>query len=157
MPFLNPSRAAALARLRPFRPTTPGVRPVQAGGGRPWQAGLRTALAVVCVAGFVGLTWVRAESLATMMPGAINLGLGVFTGLLGNSLGYWVGALGVAPPRACVVSQSLKLAQIVGVPTGYLLLGGHMLLLPVLGALLALAGVVWAYRRGLSCAQHPPA
>ncbi|WP_354584576.1 hypothetical protein [Hymenobacter sp. UYCo722] len=124
--------------------------PVQRG----WRTGLRTALAVACVAAFIGLTWVRAESLATMMPGVLNLGLGVLTGLLGNSLGYWVGALGVGPDRACVVSQALKLAQIVGVPAGYLLLGGHMPALPLLGAALALAGIVWAHRRGMSCTSR---
>lgn len=111
----------------------------------------RRVLAVALVAVFIGLTWVRAESLAVMMPGAVNLGLGVCTGLLGNSLGHWVGALGLGTTRACVVTQALKLAQIVGVPAGYLLLGGHMLALPLLGAGLALAGVVWAYRRGQPC------
>ena len=150
-PFALPA-AFALVHLRSFRRPV-SAQPVEP-GQRPWRTGLRMALAVACVAAFIGLTWVRAESLATMMPGALNLGLGVLTGLLGNSLGYWVGALGVGAARACVVSQALKLAQIVGVPAGYLLLGGHMLALPALGAGLALAGIVWAHRRGLSCSSR---
>ncbi len=150
-PFTLPS-AFALVRLRLLeRPVS--ARPAGP-GQRAWRTGLRTALAVACVAAFIGLTWVRAESLATMMPGVLNLGLGVLTGLLGNSLGYWVGALGVGAARACVVSQALKLAQIVGVPAGYLLLGGHMLALPLLGAALALAGIAWAHRRGTSCSSR---
>lgn len=144
--------AFALVRLRWFR--RPASATAIEAGQRAWHTRLRTALAVACVAAFIGLTWVRAESLATMMPGALNLGLGVLTGLLGNSLGYWVGALGVGAARACVVSQTLKLAQIVGVPAGYLLLGGHMPGLPLLGAALALAGIVWAHRRGASCTSH---
>jgi hypothetical protein len=84
----------------------------------------------------------------------VNLGLGVLTGLLGNSLGYWMGALGVGAVRACVVSQTLKLGQIVGVPVGYLLLGGHTLTLPLVGAGLALCGILWARRRGLSCSSN---
>jgi drug/metabolite transporter (DMT)-like permease len=140
--------------LRQVQPATAERRPDRS---RHWPVGLRTLVGAAFVGAFVALTWVRAESLALMMPGPVNLGLGVLTGLLGNSLGYWVGVLGLAPVRAFLVSQCLKLAQIVGVPTGYLLLGGHMLLLPVLGALLALAGVAWAYRRGLSCAHQPSA
>lgn len=154
MPALVSFPAFALVHLRRLQP----VGFVRSGESeaRPWQSGLRTALALACVLAFIGLTWVRAESLATMMPGALNLGLGVLTGLLGNSLGYWVGALGVGAVRACAVAQALKLAQIVGVPAGYLLLGGHMLVLPLLGAVLALAGVVWAHRRGASCTTFGP-
>ncbi len=132
-----------------------GSRP-QAARFRHWPGAGRAAVGVAFVGGFVALTWVRAESLAVMMPVVVNLGLGVFTGVLGNSLGYWVGALGVAPAPACTVSRLLKLAQIVGVPVGYLLLGGHMWL-PLFGALLALAGLVWAVRRGPGCASHPVA
>lgn len=149
-PLALPRQILSLA-FPHFQPGPTAPTPARS---QAWPIGLRTLVGVAFVGAFVVLTWVRAESLAVMMPGVVNLGLGVLTGLLGNSLGYWVGALGLAPARACVVSQSLKLAQIVGVPTGYLLLGGHMLLLPVLGALLALAGVAWAYRRGLSCAHH---
>jgi|GEM_PF-5062818 drug/metabolite transporter (DMT)-like permease len=146
----------ALARpvffaCRQFIQQTPAAL---AGRINRWRLGWQVGLAVACLGAFVALTWVRAESLATMMPDSLNLGLGVLTGLLGNSLGYWVGALGVAPVRACIVSQSLKLGQIVGVPAGYLLLGGHMLLMPVLGAVLALAALVWAHRRGLSCSAR---
>ena len=135
--------------------TLADFRQAQSASVTRWPLGLRLGLAAGCVALFVGLAWARVESLTAMLPWAVNLGLGVLTGVLGNSLGYWLGALGATPPRACVVSQSLKLAQIVGVPAAYLLLGGHLLALPLLGAALALAGVVWAHRTGRSCTSHP--
>jgi hypothetical protein len=80
-PFVLPP-AFALLRLRLFR--QPVAATATGPGQGAWRTGLRTALAVACVAAFIGLTWVRAESLATMMPGVLNLGLGVLTGLLGN-------------------------------------------------------------------------
>jgi hypothetical protein len=98
---------------------------------------LRKAMAGMIIVSFMLLLWVRAESLTRMMPHLVDIGLGVLAGIIGNSLGYWFGLLGVAPAPACTASQALKLVQIVGVPVAYVLLGGHMLLMPVTGALLA--------------------
>ena len=64
---------------------------------------LGQALSLVFIIGFVLLTWVRAESLTRMMPHLVDLGLGVLAGIIGNSLGYWFGLLGVAPAPACTV------------------------------------------------------
>ncbi len=108
---------------------------------------------LACLAAFVALTWVRAESLAVMLPAVVNVGLGLGTGLLGHSLTYWVARLGVPVAHACPVAKALKLTQIVGVPAGYLLLGGQMPALPLLGATVALAALGWAHRRGQGCGR----
>ena len=118
----------------PLIPTSPAVVPHDR---RVWLLGLQRGMGVAGLIGFVLLAWVRAESLTRMMPHLLDFGLGLVAGLIGNSLGHWLKLLGMAPARACSASHTLKLAQIVGVPVGYVLLGGHMLLMPILGALLA--------------------
>jgi hypothetical protein len=124
----------------------------RAPGGRRW---LGRSLGAAIILGFLLLTWVRAESLTRMMPHLVDLGLGVLAGIIGNSLGYWLGLLGLAPAPACTASQTLKLVQIVGVPVAYVLLGGHMLLLPVTGACIAAALVVLTRWLGwTSCPGH---
>jgi hypothetical protein len=127
----------------------------EAGAERAGRQLLRRSLGVAIILGFLLLTWVRAESLTRMMPHLVDLGLGVLAGIIGNSLGYWLGLLGVAPAPACTASQTLKLVQIVGVPVAYVLLGGHMLLMPVTGALLAAALVFMTRWLGWSaCPSH---
>ncbi|SHJ61967.1 hypothetical protein SAMN02745146_3552 [Hymenobacter daecheongensis DSM 21074] len=133
---MRPSPAFRLIASLPALP-----RPRFADSSR-WPAGLRTSLALLAVAAFVALTWVRAESLARMMPHLLDLGLGVLAGLIGNTLGHWFRLLGAGPATAHTASLALKMAQVVGVPVGYLLLGGHMVLMPVAGACVAAALVV---------------
>ncbi|SMB87187.1 hypothetical protein SAMN00120144_1499 [Hymenobacter roseosalivarius DSM 11622] len=138
-----------LVRYRRSSPVVAAAPLLSAGAG--WAGRLRQGLGVAFILGFVLLTWVRAESLARMMPHLLDLLLGALAGLIGSSLGHWFRLLGVRPASACTASHTLKLIQIVGVPLGYVLLGGNMLLLPVLGASLAAALVLVGRQLGWSC------